>query len=831
MKKIRTHINVFLLLLLALYMPIMAQNNFIENTNFQKQYKLWYDEPAPNGGGVIPVDESDRPIDVDWENWSLPIGNGYMGACIFGRTDSERLQITDKTLYIKGLFGAETQTAFADLYIDFFHSTRTNYERSLTLNDGICRVKYEHNSVKYKREYFMSYPDNVMVIKLTADKAKNLSFTVRPEIPYLTPFGPLQRPDSITKGYLSGRKQTRYSYNGRTGQVTAEKDIITLRGKTEYLNLIYEARIKVIPYGGKLTADNNTNRNLGTIHVECADSAVLLFTLGTNYKLDSQTFLAPPKEKLNNGIAPHQQIVETIEKASSKGYEQLLATHKSDYKFFFDRVHLDLGGKESAIPTNQLLASYKQGNYNPYLEELFFQYGRYLLISSSRKGSLPPTLQGVWNQYEVAPWNGNYTHNINIQMNYWPVFTTNLAELFESYVDYHKGYRKLSEEVAEDYIQSHNLSHDSAQQSDNGWIIGTSGSPYSIGAPGGHSGPGTGGLTSKLFWDYYAFTSDKHLLKDVSYPVLLGMATFFNKVVKDTLGYVLATPSSSPEQFSKLTGKPYTTTGCAFDQQMIHECFQDVLKAADILQDKSPLLTLLKKRIGRLDPVQIGASGQIKEYREEHIYGDIILEKNHRHISNLVALYPGTLINGKTQEWLEAAKTTLRLRGDLSTGWSMAHKMNLWARAKDGDHAYLLLQDVLKTATLNNLWTNCIAVLRSPYQIDANFGSTAGIAEMLLQSHEGFIEPLAALPSSWASGSYQGLVARGNFEIATTWRKNKITQLSVHSRMGNVCRLKYPHISKIKLTDSCGNKLKFNIESDHLISFKTTPNEKYNLHW
>lgn len=794
-----------------------------------KTYKLCYDAPAPNEGGVFRPNETDRPVDLDWENWSLPIGNGFFGASVFGRTDSERLQITDKTLYIKGIWGYETQTAFADLYIDFFHSTRSNYQRNLTLNDAVCRVSYDYEGTHYDREYFVSYPDNVLVIKLKANRSGKLSFTVRPQIPYQVPFGALQRTDSVTKGYLSGKTVSRHSNNGRTGQVTAHDNTLTLRGNTEYLKLIYEGQLQVIPSGGKMYAKNDSNQDNGRIFVENADSAIVLFTLGTNYKLESKTFTEPPHRKLAGNTDPHQQITETLGKAARKSYQELLDRHQKDYTYFFDRARLDLGGVEPSIPTDRLLAEYKAGKPSTYLEELFFQYGRYLLISTSRKGTLPPTLQGVWNQYEQAPWNGNYTHNINIQMNYWPAFNTNLAELFESYADYHKAYREAAEKVADRYVKIHKPALYSSHQGENGWVVGTSANAYSISSPGGHSGPGTGGFTANLFWEYYQFTADKGILRETAYPALASMSKFLSKAVQDTLGYILAYPSSSPEQYSKASNRPYPTVGCSFDQQMIYENHRCVLEAARTLKVRSPFIPLLQKQVPRLDPVQIGESGQIKEYREEKTYGDLVLEPHHRHISNLIGLYPGTLINETTPEWLEAARVTLNLRGDVSTGWSMAHKMSLWARTKEGERAHQLLQCLLKTATLNNLWTNCIAVLRSPYQIDANFGGTAGIAEMLLQSHEGYIAPLPALPAAWKNGSYEGLVARGNFEVSAFWKEGQATEFIIHSRKGSHCSIKYPHISRAMLTDSEGRTVKLKVKGDDFITFNTSMGERYKL--
>lgn len=791
-------------------------------------YELWYDEPANNRGGVIPANESERPIDIDWERWSLPIGNGYMGASIFGGTSTERLQLTDKTLYIRGLWRAETQTSFGDLYLDFFHDLRTNYRRSLNLNKGIAEVSYEYQGVKYHREYFMSYPDNVLVIKLTADKPGSLSFNVRPQIAHLVPFGPLQRTDTMTIGYLSGPTQTRFSYNGREGKVFAKDDMITLRGKTEYLKLIYEAQIKVIPMNGSISARNDSNADHGTIRVENADSAVILLALGTNYRLSPQVFSGKPSEKLKGFPDPHAEISQRLTKAVQKGYDQLRATHINDFSSLTERVQLSIG-KKSPLPTDRLLAAYKQGKHDTYLEELFFHYGRYLLISSTRKGALPPTLQGVWNQYELAPWNGNYTHNINIQMNYWPAFNTNLIELFESYADYHKVYKPMAEQFASKFIKMHHPQHFSEEPGGNGWTMGTGAGAYMVGMPGGHSGPGMAAFTSKLFWDYYAFTNDKQILKETSYPAILGVANFLSKVTTDTLGLLLANPSASPEQYAKATNRPYPTIGCAFDQQMIYENHQDAIRAAALLGDRNKNIYLFKKQSKRLDPVQIGNSGQIKEYREEKYYGDIVLEQNHRHISQLIGLYPGTLINENTPAWLDAAKVTLNRRGDVSTGWSMAHKINLWARAKEGNRAHDLVTALLANGVHENLWATCLAVLRSPFQIDANFGGTAGIAEMLLQSHEGYIHILPALPDAWKEGEFKGLTARGNFEVSANWKKGQLIQAKILSKQNNVCILKYPNITRSVLKDAAGKTVKYQSVGKDQISFRTKVGQIYTI--
>ncbi|HTL07254.1 MAG TPA: hypothetical protein VL307_03315, partial [Chitinophagaceae bacterium] len=497
-----------------------------------------------------------------------------------------------------------------------------------------------------------------------------------------------------------------------------------------------------------------------------------------------------------------------------------LSRHLADYTALFARVSIDLGGVPSPLTTDSLLSAYKAGKMDHYLEELYFQYGRYLLICSSRPGTLPPNLQGIWSQYDITPWTGGYWHNINIQMNYWPVFSTNLAELFPSFAAYNLAYRDAAAKIATQYIRKYNPGK---LEADNGWTIGTGATAYNISGPGNHSGPGTGALTTKLFWDYYDFTRDKKVLKELAYPALLGMSKFLSKVVIDTAGLLLTSPSYSPEQRSKVDNQYYKTTGAAFDQQMIFENHRDVLKAAAILGTHDSLLTVLKAQLPLLDPVQVGWSGQVKEYREETYYGDGVADPRHRHTSQLVGLYPGTQINSNTPAWLDAAKLSLNRRGDKATGWAMAFRLNLWARTKDGDRAYHLLQSLLQNGTLENLWDK-----HPPFQIDGNFGGTAGIAEMLLQSHEGFIHLLPALPKAWANGAFHGLVARGAFEVSAQWTAGNATSVHIKSMKGEVCRLRYYNIQRAIVTSKSGKAIKLEKTRD-AISFKTIEGETYSI--
>mgnify|MGYP001263093841 CR=1 FL=1 len=811
MKRLRMRGSAFFLLM-VFFLGCLAPIHMVSATNLEKltperELKLWYDEPAPTGNeDMSKWDGSKNIADDGWEKWSLPLGNGYMGVNVFGRTTTERLQITENSLFQPRINDKGGLNNFSETYIDFNHENPTNYSRDLVLNDGVSHVKYDCGGVTYNREYFTSYPDKVMVIRLTASQPGKVSFTLRPTIPYIREY-----------------QHEPGDHMGKSGTVTAAGDTITLSGMLEYYEVKFEGQYKVIPQGGAMTAANDANNDNGSITVQNADSAIILVAVGTNYQLESKVFTGGRTQKLASNPHPHAKVTQMITDASAKSYDQLLTAHKTDYQNLFSRVRVDFGGTIPQVTTDQLLNAYKGGTYNKYLEELYFQYGRYLLICSSRKGTLPPNLQGIWNRYDSSPWSAGYWHNINVQMNYWPVFNTNLSELFDSYVDYYEAYAPGLTDSAKKHIQTmHPDNYDPDGQ--NGWSISTGASPYnaSIPAGGGVDGYGTGALMAKSFYEYYNFTRNEELLEAKLYPAVLGAASFMSRIMEPYGNLLLATPSASPENTEN--GVLYKTIGSAWDQGNAYEMSKDAIEMATILgRQNDEIVQYLAGRYEKFDPIVVGYSGQIKEFREEDYYGSIG-EYNHRHVSQLVGLFPGTLINSTTPAWLDAAKVSLNKRGDRSTGWAMAHRLNLWARVKDGNRSYTLLQTLLKNGTLTNLWDT-----HPPFQIDGNFGGTAGIAEMLLQSHEGYINPLPARPDAWGSGSYDGLLARGNFEVSAKWKNGQAEEFRILSKSGGRAAVKFYNIDKATVQTSGGAPVSFTVDGTDLISFDTTVGETYRI--
>ena len=746
----------------------------------QAPMRLWYTSPAPMVHEGVLAAPDDDPM-AGWEKWSLPLGNTWFGASVFGRVAIDRINISENSLanppiaYKPIELGAGGVRTFGDIYIETGHEEYTDFVRDLVIDDGLAHLRYTADGVKYERTYFTSYPDRVLAIKLTASEKGKISFKCRLHIPFVKDY-------CIDEG----------DGYGKTGTVYDEGDRLTMHGISNHYVIIYDGQLRAQATGGTVTYSGDT------VTVENADEAVILFTCATNYKLESRIFQEKdPKKRLAPYGDPHNEVAARLDAAYKKGWNAILADHLADYKALFDRVSLNIGFDEEdlRIPTNELVDIYKSGGRSAYLETLFYQYGRYLLIACSRPGGLPAHLQGIWTAYDSARWGCDYHHNINVQMNYWPSGIANLAECFEPYLDYAKAYMPGAKAKADTYIKEN---HPDKLEADgnNGWIIGTAATPYFVSMPrsGGHSGPGTGAFTSLLFWDHYTFTGDKEYLREVGYPFLKEMSHFLSKTLIEVDGKLLVRDSASPEQQNP-DGSYYKTHGCAFDQQMVYENHKCVLEAAEILGvEDDDVLALIREQLPKLDPVQIGLDGQIKEYREEQHYGDIG-EYEHRHISHLVGLYPGTLINKNTPQWLEGAKVSLTKRSDKSTGWAAAHRLCAWARTGIGNRAYDLYYSMLKNNTLPNLWDT-----HPPFQIDGNFGATAGISEMLLQSQAGFIDFLPALPDVWANGSFDGLVARGDFVCGCDFSEKNPTQIRILARSGGKCRIRLTNIAQAEIT-------------------------------
>ncbi|MFF4351159.1 glycoside hydrolase N-terminal domain-containing protein [Streptomyces sp. NPDC001530] len=700
---------------------------------------LWYTTPAS-----------------DWEREALPIGGGALGAMVFGTLASERLQFNEKTLWTGGPgsvqgydFGnwraarpgaitavreridAETEVdpdtvaaqlgqarvgygahqTFGDLQLDLPDAPTTpdSYRRTLDLREAIATVTYTSQQVRHEREFFASHPDNVIVGRLTGGV-------------------------TVTLRYASRRADF---------TATAVGDRITVRGELADNGLKFEAQIRVRHEGGSLAANAD-----GTLTVTGADRAWFVLTAGTDY---ADTY---PDYR---GDDPHARVTKTVDDAFRTGYVVLRARHVRDHRALFDRVALDIRADVPDIPTDQLLAGYTGGTSptDRALEALFFQYGRYLLIASSRPGSLPANLQGVWNQSIAPPWSADYHVNINLQMNYWLAEAANLAETTAPYDRFVEALRAPGRRTAKEMFGSR------------GWVVHNETNPY--GFTGVHDWPtafwfpeAAAWLTGQLY-EHYRFGGSTDYLRSTAYPVMKEAAEFWldNLRTDPHDGTLVVTPSYSPEHGD-------FTAGAAMSQQIVHDLLTNTLEAAQILGDSPAFREQLVGALAQLDPgLRIGSWGQLQEWKAD-------LDDpadDHRHVSHLYALHPGRQIEPGSR-WADAAKASLTARGDGGTGWSKAWKINFWARLRDGDHAHRMLGEQLKSSTLPNLWDT-----HPPFQIDGNFGATSGIVEMLLQSQYGVIEVLPALPAAWPDGFVRGLRARGGATLDIDWARGRATRV------------------------------------------------------
>ncbi len=734
-----------------------------------------------------------------WEE-TLPLGNGRIGMMPDGGIDTEHIVLNDITMwsgsedpeaftpeainYLPGIrelllagknldaqklmyqhfrcggrgsaFGNGKDAPYGafqmlgDLHIYYSYpqtDSVTGYERTLSLNDAVATTRFTRNGVSYNREYFASHAHDVLVIRLTADQKKSLSFEVK-----------LSRPE---RAAISAKESRLYMEGELNDGHNGEKGVR------------YLTQLEIVNRGGNLVSTDSS------LSLSGADEAVILISNATDM-FDEERF-----------TVYSQYVEQLLRQAKKNHYNQLRNAHIEVYKKKFDRVELDLGEQDNITATDDRLIRFQTDN-DPALAALYFQYGRYLMICGTREDQLPLNLQGLWANQVQTPWNGDYHLNINLQMNYWPAEVCNLSELHRTLEEFTTSLVPSGEKTARSFYGAE------------GWVAHMMANPWKFTAPGEHASWGatnTGGAwLCQHLWEHYAFTHDRAYLEDI-YPVLAGAADFFlsSMIEEPKQGWLVTAPSSSPENAFYLPGSRdavYVCMGPTMDVQIIKGLFDNILSAAEILGREDETTAKIRKTIPQLPPMRISPEGYLQEWLED--YEEV--DPRHRHVSHLYGLHPSNQISpAKTPDLAEAARKTLNRRGDAGTGWSRAWKVNFWARLHDGDRAYKLLKSLLeptfgsevKMSSGGGTYPNLFCA-HPPFQIDGNFGGTAGIAEMLIQSQDGYIHLLPALPAAWADGSFKGLCVRGGAEIDMAWKDGKITKLALKAKTDNTFRLKVP---------------------------------------
>ena len=702
-----------------------------------------------------------------WSKEAMPIGNGNLGAMIFGGVSNERIQFNEDSLWI----GDETDTgayqAFGDIYVEMDHPNPQRYRRELDISRALHTITYQSDGVAFKREYFSSYPAGVMVFRFTANKKGAYTATVSLTDMHGASITAAGNRLTASKGSLA-----KYTYKNSDS-------------RSYSILLDYESQLLVLHDGGRLTIQGEK------IRLDGADAFTILVCADTNY--------LNRRDKGWKGEHPHDRITATLDAAAKKRFDQLLEEHVKDYQALFSRLKLHIGkipDERVQMPTDARLEAYKKNRSDPGLEMLAFQYARYLMISCSRPGSLPANLQGLWNDNNNPPWRCDYHSDVNIQMNYWFVDMANLAECFEPYAEWLNSIREVRREDTK------------KQFNRRGWI-----NHPENGIFGGSTwkwSKGDAAWLAQNIWDHYRFTLDEEYLKNRAYPLLKELCEFWEDDLKELPDGTLV----SPNGFSPEHGP--TEDGVSFDQQLIWDLFSNYIEASERLgldKDFRGKVASMRQRL--LGP-KIGRWGQLQEWMVDRDDP----KDTHRHLSHMIALHPGRQISPlTTPELAEAARVSMNARGDGATGWSKAWKINVWARLLDGNRAYKLLSETLQSNFAANLFD-----FHPPFQIDGNFGYASGVCEMVLQSHMGTIHLLPALPQAWPDGFVKGIRARGGFELDIYWAQGQLTKALIRSNKGSTCAVR---VACPVTVTSQGKAVASTSENGAVIAFETQRGREY----